>query len=84
MFHPKLYRADDPEVSTARARARGILERGAQSVHVNGSDERVAQIAAWSIVHGFTSLWESGSLPDDLGDTPEAAARRVIRLLFER
>ena len=40
-------------------------------------------LAAWSIVHGFATLWLSGALPPRVGDDPEAAARTVIRRLFD-
>ena len=39
-------------------------------------------MAAWSIVHGFATLWLNGALPPELGDDPEAAARAVAGLLF--
>ncbi|MGC1213590.1 MAG: WHG domain-containing protein, partial [Micromonospora sp.] len=40
-------------------------------------------LAAWSIVHGFATLWLAGALPPTTGRDPEAAARAVIRRLFE-
>ena len=45
-------------------------------------DPLVAGVAAWSLVHGFASLWLDGALPAALGDDPEAAARAVAGLLF--
>lgn len=82
MFRPEFYRADDPELAAARGRAYDILVKGVRRVTEDPSQERAAAIAAWSIVHGFAMLWQSGVLPADLGDTPEAAARPVIRLLL--
>ncbi|WP_433152429.1 TetR/AcrR family transcriptional regulator [Actinomadura nitritigenes] len=85
MFRPELYRADDPEVIAARARADGVLVRGARSVAPGRPrGDLTAPIAAWSIVHGFAELWLRGALPAELGDDPEAAAEPVIRLLFEK
>ncbi|TYK44370.1 TetR/AcrR family transcriptional regulator [Actinomadura decatromicini] len=85
MFAPGLYRADDPELSAARARADRVLTAGVRGVMAGGSgDEETAGLAAWSIVHGFAHLWLSGALPADLGDDPVAAAGPVIRMLFER
>ncbi|GAA3953399.1 TetR/AcrR family transcriptional regulator [Actinomadura viridis] len=81
MFRPELYRADDPEVSAASARARTVLRRGARARSPEGADERTAGLAAWSIAHGFAELWLSGAL-SDLGDSPDAAARPVLRMLF--
>lgn len=42
-----------------------------------------AELAAWSMVHGFAALWLSGALPGGTGADPGAAARPVIRQLFE-
>ncbi|MDL4817501.1 TetR/AcrR family transcriptional regulator [Actinomadura opuntiae] len=83
MFRPELYRADDPEVAAARARADTVLVRGARTVAPDRpAGDLTAPIAAWSIVHGFAELWLRGALPAGLGDDPVAAAEPVIRLLF--
>jgi hypothetical protein len=83
MFRPDLYRADDPDVQAASRRANQILMRGAERLApVVGSDARTAGIAAWSIAHGFAQLWLSGALPDEIGQTPEQAARPVLQMLF--
>lgn len=84
MFRPELYRTDDPEVGAARARADDILVRGARPYAPSRSDDHTMAIAAWSIAHGFAGLWLSGALPDDIGGTPESAARPVIGLLLGR
>ncbi|WP_433258666.1 TetR/AcrR family transcriptional regulator [Streptosporangium sp. CA-135522] len=81
MFRPELYHADDPEVSAARERAGTVLARGAATVPVDASRARDVRIAAWSLAHGFASLWLSGALPADLGDDPAAVARPVLRIL---
>jgi hypothetical protein len=39
-------------------------------------------VAAWSLVHGFATLWLNDALPEGLGDDPEAAARAVAAVLF--
>jgi AcrR family transcriptional regulator len=82
MFRPELYRADDPEVRAGSERAHQILMRGAGRLAPEGADTRTAGIAAWSIAHGFAQLWLSGALPDDIGQTPEQAARPVLQMLF--
>ncbi|TDC49133.1 TetR/AcrR family transcriptional regulator [Actinomadura sp. KC345] len=85
IFTPELYRPDDPGVSAARDRAGRVLTEGVRDVSPGGPDgDRTAGVAAWSIVHGFAHLWLSGALPAELGDDPVAAARPVIRHLFER
>ncbi|MFI6323738.1 TetR/AcrR family transcriptional regulator [Nonomuraea sp. NPDC050556] len=81
MFTPSLYEPSDPEVVAARDRAGAILARGARTVPRGGS-QREAGLAAWSIAHGFASLWLSGALPPDLSPSPEEAARPVLRTLF--
>ncbi|WP_248258985.1 TetR/AcrR family transcriptional regulator [Georgenia sp. EYE_87] len=84
MFRPDLYHPDDPALLAAQRRAGAALYGGAASVPTGrrGEDVRVAGIAAWSLVHGFASLWLTGAVPADLGDDPEAAARAVAGVLF--
>lgn len=84
MFRPDLYHPDDPALLAAQQRAGAALYGGAASVPTGrrGEDVRVAGIAAWSLVHGFASLWLTGAVPADLGDDPEAAARAVAGVLF--
>lgn len=36
---------------------------------------------AWSLVHGFATLWLTGALSAGLGEDPETAARIVAALL---
>jgi AcrR family transcriptional regulator len=84
MFRPDLYRPDDPEVATARQRAADALYGGVQSVAATGRgpDIPLAGVAAWSLVHGFATLWLNHALPPTLGDDPETAARAVAAILF--
>ncbi|MGH3864405.1 TetR/AcrR family transcriptional regulator [Actinokineospora sp.] len=82
MFRPDLYRADDPAVVAARGRSGDLLVGGVGTVDSGGADAEVAKVAAWSIVHGFATLWITGALPAGFGDDPEAAARSVAGLLF--
>jgi hypothetical protein len=37
-------------------------------------------IGAWSLVHGFATLWLTGNIPAELGP-PEALARRIAAVL---
>ena len=84
MFRPDLYHPDDPEVATARQRAADALYGGVRSVAATGRgpDIPLAGVAAWSLVHGFATLWLNHALPKTLGDDPETAARAVAAILF--
>ncbi|MCK2242722.1 MULTISPECIES: TetR/AcrR family transcriptional regulator [unclassified Crossiella] len=79
MFRPELYRADDPAVLAARERANAPLVSGVRSVRRAGPE--LGEIAAWSLVHGFATLWLTGALPPAVGTDPEAAARVITAIL---
>ena len=76
MFRPELLRTDDAALVAARAATAALL-------YGSGGDRRsvAAGVAAWSMVHGFATLWLDGALPGELGPDPEAAARAVARHL---
>ncbi|MEV4223768.1 TetR/AcrR family transcriptional regulator [Nonomuraea sp. NPDC049725] len=82
MFRPELYRADDPDVRSAQERAAGVLVDSARTLSPGAEHDRMTTIAAWSLAHGFASLWLSGALPESSGGDPEALARSMIRLVF--
>jgi hypothetical protein len=84
MFRPELYRADDPELIEAKARAGQSLYGGAApfAAGETGPDSQEAALAAWSLVHGFATLWLSGNLPAGLPADPRQAARGVASVLF--
>ncbi|MPZ66044.1 MAG: TetR family transcriptional regulator [Pseudonocardiaceae bacterium] len=84
MYRPDLYHADDPVVRAARGRAADALYSGIGSLPDGraGQDVRLVGVAAWSLVHGFATLWLTGALPAGLGDDPETAARAVAGILF--
>jgi len=84
MYRLDLYHADDPDVLAARARTAESLYGGVGSVPdaYVGPDPRAAAVAAWSLVHGFATLWLSGNLPPEMYDDPEAAARSIAGVLF--
>ncbi|MFD1214865.1 TetR/AcrR family transcriptional regulator, partial [Arthrobacter sp. GCM10027362] len=79
MFRPELYRGDDPELLAAKARAGEALYGGAAAFAAPepGPGIQETALAAWSLVHGFATLWLSGSRPPGLPEHPQAAARRV-------
>jgi AcrR family transcriptional regulator len=62
-------RTDSPAVSPARPAREGTAGQVS-------SDVRAAGLAAWSMVHGFATLWLSGAFPDRDSDPAETA--RVI------
>ncbi|MFV2021974.1 TetR/AcrR family transcriptional regulator [Micromonospora sp. LOL_023] len=82
MFQPSLLHFDAPEVVAARQRAGQALRDSLADPRVPPDDQDNAQLAAWSIVHGFATLWLAGALPATLGDDATAAVHPVIRLLF--
>ncbi|MDO3701231.1 TetR/AcrR family transcriptional regulator [Micromonospora sp. C28SCA-DRY-2] len=83
MFRPELYRADAAEVRAANARARAALYSGVAALPGRRAvDPGPDALAAWSIVHGFATLWLSGALPARIGGDPRGAARTVISRLF--
>ncbi|MGE0296432.1 MAG: TetR/AcrR family transcriptional regulator [Pseudonocardia sp.] len=83
MFRPDLYHADNPDLIAARRRAGAALAGGVGSVGGRaGADPRLTGIAAWSLVHGFATLWVTGGLPPEFGHDPEAEARAVAGVLF--
>jgi AcrR family transcriptional regulator len=82
MFQPSLYRADEEEVVASRERAAEELRRGAEELVAKiGSNARIVGLAAWSMAHGFASLWLSGSLPADVGPDASDLARVILASL---
>ncbi|MEU3834767.1 TetR/AcrR family transcriptional regulator [Streptomyces microflavus] len=85
MFQPNLYRADDPDLLSAQARATDALRAGVADLPPGGrgEDDRLAGVAAWSLAHGFATLLLSGNLADALeGRDPEEAFRSLTGLIF--
>ena len=76
MYRPDLYHPDDPAVVAARERAGVALYEGADAL-AGASDGRLAAIGAWSLMHGFATLWLNRNLPADLAPDPERAAAEV-------
>ncbi|GGM31934.1 TetR/AcrR family transcriptional regulator [Promicromonospora citrea] len=68
MFDPGLVHGDDPVLAAARDRAGDAL--------AGLTSDAVAARAAWSVAHGFASLWLSGALT---GTDAAAAAEPVLR-----
>lgn len=81
MFRPELHRPGDEALAAAMARAGRVLGAGAAG---EPGDARRNELAAWSIVHGFSTLWNAGAITAGAGDRAdaEAAARPVVQVLF--
>lgn len=78
MFRPELHREGDAALAAARDRAGALLTSGAASV----SDDAMAGVAAWSLMHGFANLWLTGALRAEHLEDPDTAARAIARILF--
>ncbi|MFE2151306.1 TetR/AcrR family transcriptional regulator [Streptomyces lavendulae] len=83
MFQPALCRTDSADLAAARARAAESLRTGAAllAADADGGNQQTATLAAWSLVHGFTALQLSGTLPLPADADPESVARQVTRFL---
>jgi AcrR family transcriptional regulator len=78
MFSPDLYDHASPAVTEARATTQAALRRAA-----GAGAGRARPLAAWSLAHGFATLWASGSLARAAGTTdPVALFRSVAREAF--
>lgn len=82
MYHPDLYRADDPAVLEARDAAAQLLYGPAGDAYPDRDAFRVG-IAGWSFAHGFASLWTTGNLRHRLRGDPVEAARSIGEVLFQ-
>ncbi|MFI5982252.1 TetR/AcrR family transcriptional regulator [Streptomyces sp. NPDC051555] len=83
MFQPGLCHTDSADLDAARARAGESLRRGAAllAARAEDGDPQIATLAAWSLVHGFTALQLSGTLPLPPDADLEGVARQVTRFL---
>ncbi|MBK1782766.1 TetR/AcrR family transcriptional regulator [Prauserella cavernicola] len=85
MFRPDLHRRDSPELLAAQERTGGLLRAGVAAVPADrrGQDTELATIAAWSLAHGFASLWRGDNLGRLAGRRPpEEVFRAAAELLF--
>ncbi len=80
MFRHDLLRSDDPELIAARTTSGIELRSGVAQLGVVDDARPATELAAWSLVHGFASLWREGALTDtDLGGAdPEQLARQMV------
>ena len=86
MFDKSLVDPSNRELAAAQAAASAELSRGVASLpdqHAQ-ADPRGAQLAAWSLVHGFSMLWLNDAVNADVkADDPIASVERIARMLFE-
>ena len=86
MFDKSLLDPSNPELVAAESAAGAELSRGAASLsdrHAQ-ADPRGAQLAAWSLVHGFSMLWLNDAVNPELRATdPMATVERIARMLFD-
>ncbi|MCX4097032.1 TetR/AcrR family transcriptional regulator [Nocardia sp. alder85J] len=79
MYRHDLLRADDERLAAARFRSGAELRSGIAGMGLPAAARRAAELAAWSLVHGFATLWREGALAGaELGGDPEDLARRMV------
>jgi len=82
MFRPELVHQDDPALRAAQARAMGALRAAVARWSADrAEDPETVAVAAWSLVHGFATLWLQGVLPPDFGADAATAASAVAGVL---
>jgi AcrR family transcriptional regulator len=85
MFRPELLHTDDPDLLAAGADAFGALAAtiaSARGLEPHDEDVQFAAAGAWSLVHGFATLWLSDNFAAPITTMPETrAVRRSIEEL---
>lgn len=85
MYRPDLYHRDDPELVAARQRTGTLLRQavGELAEDTRGGDVDLAVLTAWSLAHGFATLWRGGNIDHLVGESsPAEAFRRVASVAF--
>jgi AcrR family transcriptional regulator len=84
MWREDLYDSGDPVLVAARAEVFDVFYQsvGGGIGELEPEQFRGAVAAAWSMVHGFATLWLSGNLRPILGTDPLAATEDVARGLI--
>ena len=86
MFDRSLVDTDDPEFAAAQAAAASELSQGVATLadpHAV-ADPAGAELAAWSLVHGFALLLLNLSVPDAIAAIdPMVTVERIARMLFD-
>ena len=86
MFDKSLVDSSNRELAAAQAAAGAELSRGVASLpdqHAQ-ADPPGAELAAWSLVHGFSMLWLNDAVNARLKATdPMATVERIATMLFD-
>ncbi|OBF56268.1 TetR family transcriptional regulator [Mycobacterium sp. 852002-50816_SCH5313054-b] len=86
MFNKSLLDAADSELAAAEAAAGSELSRGVATLRDPSAlaDPAGAQLAAWSLVHGFSTLWLNDAVNANVRQAdPMDAVARIATMLFE-
>jgi AcrR family transcriptional regulator len=86
MFDRSLLDASDAELAAAEAAAGAELSRGVATLHDPNAraDPAGAQLAAWSLVHGFSTLWLNNAVNAQVSRAdPMDTVMRIATMLFE-
>jgi AcrR family transcriptional regulator len=86
MFNKSLLDVSDTELAAAEAAAGAELSRGVTTLRDPNAlaDPAGAQMAAWSLVHGFSTLWLNGAVNAEVRQAdPMEIAMRIAMMLFE-
>jgi AcrR family transcriptional regulator len=86
MFDRSLVDSTDAELVAAEAAAGAELSAGVATLVAPNAkaDPAGAELAAWSLVHGFAMLWLNRAVPVDIATTdPMTTVERIARMLFD-
>jgi AcrR family transcriptional regulator len=86
MFNKSLLDVGDPALAAAEAAAGAELSRGVATLRDPNAvaDPAAAQLAAWSLVHGFSTLWLNDAVNDEVRHKdPMDTVARIATMLFE-
>ncbi|OBK97289.1 TetR family transcriptional regulator [Mycobacterium asiaticum] len=86
MFDKSLVDASDPDLIEAEAAAGAELSRGVATLHDRNAraDPAGAELAAWSLVHGFSMLWLNDAVNAGVKEAdPMDTVLRIATMLFE-
>ncbi|OBA64740.1 TetR family transcriptional regulator [Mycobacterium sp. 1100029.7] len=86
MFNRSLLDTADVELAAAEAAAAAELSRGVATLSDPNAqaDPAAARLAAWSLVHGFSTLWLNDAVNADIkAADPMATVSRIATMLFE-
>jgi AcrR family transcriptional regulator len=86
MFNKSLLDVGDAGLAAAEAAAGAELARGVATLRDPGAraDPAAAQLAAWSLVHGFSTLWLNDAVNAAVREAdPMDTVLRIATMLFE-